>query len=97
MTVTNLTAQSVAIRGRLVEPGLVIDPNTGAAVVSKNSFIAFFTADVASISADIVNENFENWTVEFTSPGGEVKKGRLIEPVINRSFGYVQSPIRKAE
>jgi len=48
--------------------------------------------DVSSIAASpISGETFENWTVSFTSPGGEVKNGRMDSPLVNKTLGYVQS------
>ena len=95
MTIANNLSQSVVIRGRLVEPGLYIDPASGLPTIAKSSFIAFFTDDVSSISANIVEERFEGWSASFTTPGGEVKNGRMVEPIINRTLGYVQSHLMR--
>ena len=93
MTITNLSAQSVTIRGRVTEPGLYIDPSNGLAVIAKDTFVAFYMSDVLSISG--TDEKFNDWIVRFTAPSGEVKNGRMEEPIINRTFGYIKSKLIK--
>lgn len=95
MIVTNLQTQSAEIRGRVSEPGLYIDPTSGLPVVVKNTFIAFYTDDVSGIAG--ADEKYKDWTVSFTSPGGEAKNGRMQEPIVNRTFGYVRSQLIKKE
>lgn len=102
MTITNPlrvppAQTSAAIRGRVTEPGIYIDPDTGGAVVSRSVNIAFYVLDVSAIidAAVLSDEVFKGWIVSLVTPNGETFIGTIREPLYNRTFGYVHTVLRR--
>lgn len=97
MTVTNPRiigpTGSVTVRGRFTDIGLYIDPGTGIPVIDRMTTVAINLSEVSSIIQ--TNETFKNWTVVLTSPSGDSISGRLVEPMVNRGLGYLQSQLIK--
>jgi hypothetical protein len=97
MTLTNprapVDSRSVTIRGRVTDIGMYISPETGLPISARSMTVAFSTSEVSSIS--LTNESYKDWTFDATFPNGEAISARLLDPMPNRTLGYVHSFARE--
>jgi hypothetical protein len=72
---------------------MYINPETGLPTSARSMAVAFSTGEVSSIS--LANESYKDWTVDVTLPNGEDVNLRLLDPMPDRTLGYVHSFARE--
>lgn len=87
VTLYNSANESLSGQARFTSPGMDINMQ-GQVFATRKNTIGFHIDDFASLMGE--NENFEGWQAEFLNSQGETVKGRFNNPLINKTFGYVE-------
>jgi hypothetical protein len=82
----NASGTSLTAKGRITDVGMDFNPQ-GQPVASKKYSIAFHISDFSSIAS--ANENYKDWQAEFVNSESEIIQGRLNNPLVDKTFGYV--------
>ena len=91
LILTNASGDTQTGLGRFTNPGMVYSPEGLPGAGTKLS-IAFHIDDFVDITAT-ENENYEGWQAEFLNIQGETKKGLFLNPMIDKTYGYVVTTI----
>jgi hypothetical protein len=86
MKLYNSSGTSHIAKGRYTDVGMDFNPQ-GQPVASKKYSIAFHISDFSSIASS--NENYKDWQAEFVNSESETVQGRLNNPLVDKTFGYV--------